>query len=145
MLLAVRLRCGFYGSKIGYSGSSIRTACEWLASTAHAHAGNGGCGRCGCGFQYSFDSFFTPTFGRCFNSRQCPAHVGQFLWRKDTHSAVFAVITALAVDLPTPHAGHSLAKRFPVGANVGLWQAAKNIQLWPQFTQQAAVAFLHTA
>ena len=71
--------------------------------------------------------------------------MGQFLWRKNTHCAVFAVVSAFAVDMPAPHAGHGLAQWFPVGANVGLWQTAKNIQLWPKLTQQAAVSLLHTA
>ena len=56
-----------------------------------------------------------------------------------------AVKAALADNLAAPHAGHGLAQRFPVGADIRFRQVAEDVQLRSQFAQQAAVTLLHLA
>ncbi len=73
------------------------------------------------------------------------ARIAQFIGRKHAHHAILAVKAALPEHLAAPHAGHGFAQRFPVGAQARLRQTAKNVQLRPQFAQQAAVAILHLA
>ena len=86
--------------------------------------------------------------GGAFQARQAlpaPAHVAQFFGLEHAHHAVLAVKSALADDLAAPHAGHGLAQRLPVGADIRFRQVAEDIQLRPQFAQQAAVTLLHLA
>lgn len=86
--------------------------------------------------------------GGAFQARRAlaaPAHVAQFFGLEHAHHAVLAVKSALADDLAAPHAGHGLAQRLPVGADIRFRQVAEDIQLRPQFAQQAAVTLLHLA
>ena len=91
-------------------------------------------------------SLFAPPLQRRFQTRQRrTARVRQFFWSKNAHNAILTVISALAVHLPSAHAGHGFAQRLPMGADVRLWQTAEYIKLRAEFVQQTAIFFLHLA